>query len=45
MKMALEILLLVAPLPLLGILAAWFGADTRDGRDWQPRSDSREFRM
>jgi hypothetical protein len=27
---------LLVALVILGLLAAFFGADTRDGRDWKP---------
>jgi hypothetical protein len=40
--MALEILVMGLLLGLLGLLALWFGADSRDGRDWQARSDWKE---
>ena len=38
----IDIGLVVLLLGALGMLAERFGADTRDGRDWQPRSDRRE---
>jgi hypothetical protein len=34
----LQILLVILLLAATGVLATFFGADTRDGRDWQPRS-------
>jgi hypothetical protein len=35
----LQILLVILLLAATGVLAAFFGVDSRDGRDWQPRSD------
>jgi hypothetical protein len=35
----LQILLVILLLASTGVLAAFYGVDTRDGRDWQPRSD------
>lgn len=39
--MAIEIFLVVLLLALLWIVAARFGADSRDGLDWQDRSNWR----
>ena len=41
MTMALEIAFVVALVAILLILALEFGADSRDGLDWQDRSDWR----
>jgi len=40
--MAIEIFTVVVLVAILWLLAARFGADSRDGRDWQARSDWRE---
>jgi hypothetical protein len=36
------ILLILVPIALLWLLAARYGADTRDGFDWRARSEWRE---